>query len=88
DKNDDDENAQDDEDDDKNDDDKNAQDDEDSDNEVDGMDVEGEKSDEDATYVEDQGNEADRDTDSWNSTHLYSNPNTDPNRMPLTKAKG
>ncbi|GKG39204.1 hypothetical protein Tco_0463349, partial [Tanacetum coccineum] len=22
------------------------------------------------------------------STHLYSNPNTDPNRMPLTKAKG
>ncbi|GKG26724.1 hypothetical protein Tco_0402427, partial [Tanacetum coccineum] len=27
-------------------------------------------------------------TDSWNSTHLYSNPITDPNRMPLTKAKG
>ncbi|GJR13643.1 hypothetical protein Tco_0796295 [Tanacetum coccineum] len=25
---------------------------------------------------------------SSNSTHLYSNPNTDPNRMPLTKAKG
>ncbi|GJX40118.1 hypothetical protein Tco_0255108 [Tanacetum coccineum] len=36
--------------------------DEDSDNEVEGVDVEGEKSDEDATYVEDQGNEADRDT--------------------------
>ncbi|GJY57571.1 hypothetical protein Tco_0456686 [Tanacetum coccineum] len=35
---------------------------EDSDNEVEGVDVEGEKSDEDATYVEDQGNEADRDT--------------------------
>ncbi|GJS31447.1 hypothetical protein Tco_0492067 [Tanacetum coccineum] len=32
------------------------------DNEVEGVDVEGEKSDEDATYVEDQGNEADRDT--------------------------
>ncbi|GKG28129.1 hypothetical protein Tco_0406456, partial [Tanacetum coccineum] len=27
-------------------------------------------------------------TDSRLSTHLYSNPNTDPNRMPLTKAKG
>ncbi|GJZ17202.1 hypothetical protein Tco_0553325 [Tanacetum coccineum] len=26
--------------------------------------------------------------DSSDSTHLYSNPNTDPNRMPLTKAKG
>ncbi|GKA08590.1 putative reverse transcriptase domain-containing protein, partial [Tanacetum coccineum] len=26
-------------------------------------------------------------TDSRYSTHLYSNPNTDPNRMPLTKAK-
>ncbi|GJX72678.1 hypothetical protein Tco_0309849, partial [Tanacetum coccineum] len=39
-----------------------SSDDEDSDNEVEGMDVEGEKSDEDATYVEDQGNEADRDT--------------------------
>ncbi|GKB24297.1 hypothetical protein Tco_0863698 [Tanacetum coccineum] len=25
--------------------------------------------------------------DSSNSIHLYSNPNTDPNRMPLTKAK-
>ncbi|GJV99358.1 putative ribonuclease H-like domain-containing protein [Tanacetum coccineum] len=25
---------------------------------------------------------------SSDSTHLYSNPNTDPNRMPLTKAKG
>ncbi|GKF95185.1 hypothetical protein Tco_0287920, partial [Tanacetum coccineum] len=25
--------------------------------------------------------------DSSNSTHLYSNPNTDPDRMPLTKAK-
>ncbi|GJU41779.1 hypothetical protein Tco_1194736 [Tanacetum coccineum] len=25
--------------------------------------------------------------DSCDSTHLYSNPNTDPNRMPLTKAK-
>ncbi|GJY82753.1 hypothetical protein Tco_0496129 [Tanacetum coccineum] len=37
-------------------------DDEDSDNEVEGVDVEGEKSDEDSTYVEDQGNEADRDT--------------------------
>ncbi|GJW49291.1 hypothetical protein Tco_0090642 [Tanacetum coccineum] len=36
--------------------------DEDSDNEVEGVDVEGEKSDEDAIYVEDQGNEADRDT--------------------------
>ncbi|GJW46390.1 hypothetical protein Tco_0078036 [Tanacetum coccineum] len=36
--------------------------DEDSDNEVEGVDVEGEKSNEDATYVEDQGNEADRDT--------------------------
>ncbi|GJX17020.1 hypothetical protein Tco_0217852 [Tanacetum coccineum] len=39
-----------------------SSDDEDSDNEVDGMDVEGEKSDEDATYVEDQGNEGDKDT--------------------------
>ncbi|GKA60022.1 hypothetical protein Tco_0759335 [Tanacetum coccineum] len=39
-----------------------SSDDEDSDNEVEGMDVEGEKSDEDATYIEDQGNEADRDT--------------------------
>ncbi|GJV32838.1 hypothetical protein Tco_1393238 [Tanacetum coccineum] len=27
-------------------------------------------------------------TDSSNSIHLYSNPNTDPDRMPLTKAKG
>ncbi|GKC00968.1 hypothetical protein Tco_0987104, partial [Tanacetum coccineum] len=27
-------------------------------------------------------------TDSRYSTHLYSNPNTDPDRMPLTKAKG
>ncbi|GJS94917.1 hypothetical protein Tco_0801885 [Tanacetum coccineum] len=26
--------------------------------------------------------------DSWYSTHLYSNPNADSNRMPLTKAKG
>ncbi|GKG63449.1 hypothetical protein Tco_0640944, partial [Tanacetum coccineum] len=26
--------------------------------------------------------------DSSDSTHLYSNPNTDPDRMPLTKAKG
>ncbi|GJU61030.1 hypothetical protein Tco_1238796 [Tanacetum coccineum] len=39
-----------------------SSDDENSDNEVEGMDVEGEKSDEDATYVEDQGNEEDRDT--------------------------
>ncbi|GJZ22425.1 hypothetical protein Tco_0559464 [Tanacetum coccineum] len=39
-----------------------SSDDEESDNEVEGMDVEGEKSDEDATYVEDQGNEVDRDT--------------------------
>ncbi|GKE87967.1 hypothetical protein Tco_1565442 [Tanacetum coccineum] len=39
-----------------------SSDDEDSDNEVEGVDVEGEKSDEDATYVEDQGNEVDRDT--------------------------
>ncbi|GKF59969.1 hypothetical protein Tco_0176755, partial [Tanacetum coccineum] len=39
-----------------------SSDDEDSDNEVEGVNVEGEKSDEDATYVEDQGNEADRDT--------------------------
>ncbi|GJS79829.1 hypothetical protein Tco_0729710 [Tanacetum coccineum] len=37
-----------------------SSDDEDSDNEVEGVDVEGEKSDEDATYVEDQGNEVDR----------------------------
>ncbi|GKE67718.1 hypothetical protein Tco_1521879, partial [Tanacetum coccineum] len=37
-------------------------DDEDSDNEVEGVDVEREKSDENATYVEDQGNEVDRDT--------------------------
>ncbi|GJW38175.1 hypothetical protein Tco_0064020, partial [Tanacetum coccineum] len=37
-------------------------DDEDSDNEVEGMDVERAKSDEDATYVEDQGNEAVKDT--------------------------
>ncbi|GJY99418.1 hypothetical protein Tco_0516848 [Tanacetum coccineum] len=36
--------------------------DEDSDNEVEGMVVKGEKLDEDATYVEDQGNEADKDT--------------------------
>ncbi|GKD26700.1 retrovirus-related pol polyprotein from transposon TNT 1-94, partial [Tanacetum coccineum] len=28
------------------------------------------------------------DHDSSDSTHLYSNPNTDPDRMPLTKAKG
>ncbi|GJU29387.1 retrovirus-related pol polyprotein from transposon TNT 1-94 [Tanacetum coccineum] len=35
-----------------------SSDDEDSDNEVEGMDVEGAKSDEDATYIEDQGNEA------------------------------
>ncbi|GJY84523.1 hypothetical protein Tco_0497899 [Tanacetum coccineum] len=35
-----------------------SSDDEDSDNEVEGMDAEGAKSDEDATYVEDQGNEA------------------------------
>ncbi|GJZ75018.1 hypothetical protein Tco_0639483 [Tanacetum coccineum] len=39
-----------------------SSDDEDSDNKVEGVDVEGEKSDEDATYVEDQGNEADKDT--------------------------
>ncbi|GKE97609.1 hypothetical protein Tco_0020960, partial [Tanacetum coccineum] len=39
-----------------------SSDDKDSDNEVEGVDVEGEKSDEDATYVEDQGNKADRDT--------------------------
>ncbi|GJS67516.1 hypothetical protein Tco_0682080 [Tanacetum coccineum] len=39
-----------------------SSDDEDSDNEVEGVDVEGEKSDEDATYVENQGNEADKDT--------------------------
>ncbi|GJY59147.1 hypothetical protein Tco_0459039 [Tanacetum coccineum] len=39
-----------------------SSDDDDSDNEVKGVDVEGEKSDEDATYLEDQGNEADRDT--------------------------
>ncbi|GKE95460.1 hypothetical protein Tco_1580315 [Tanacetum coccineum] len=39
-----------------------SSDDEDSDNEVKGMDVEGAKSDEDATYVEDQGNEAVEDT--------------------------
>ncbi|GJU04754.1 hypothetical protein Tco_1121184 [Tanacetum coccineum] len=39
-----------------------SSDDEDSDNEVEGVDVEGEKSDDDATYVEDQGNEAGRDT--------------------------
>ncbi|GJW22473.1 hypothetical protein Tco_0033095 [Tanacetum coccineum] len=39
-----------------------SSDDEDSDNEVEGVEVEGEKSDEDATYVEDQGNEADKDT--------------------------
>ncbi|GJV16382.1 retrovirus-related pol polyprotein from transposon TNT 1-94 [Tanacetum coccineum] len=62
--------SQDDEDDDKNNNDKNAQDDDDEaqtesrliDNEVEGMDVEGAKSDEDATYVEDQGNEAVEDT--------------------------
>ncbi|GJR19169.1 hypothetical protein Tco_0967696 [Tanacetum coccineum] len=39
-----------------------SSDDEDSDNEVAGMDVEGAKSDDDATYVEDQGNEAVKDT--------------------------
>ncbi|GKE21232.1 hypothetical protein Tco_1432744, partial [Tanacetum coccineum] len=39
-----------------------SSDDKDSDNEVEGMDVEGAKSDEDATYVEDQGNEAVEDT--------------------------
>ncbi|GJX15583.1 hypothetical protein Tco_0216415, partial [Tanacetum coccineum] len=39
-----------------------SSDDEDSDNEVEGVDVKGEKSDEDAIYVEDQGNKADRDT--------------------------
>ncbi|GJV20509.1 hypothetical protein Tco_1369529 [Tanacetum coccineum] len=39
-----------------------SSDDEDSDNEVEGVDVEGEKSEEYATYVEDQGNEAVRDT--------------------------
>ncbi|GJX17019.1 hypothetical protein Tco_0217851 [Tanacetum coccineum] len=42
-----------------------SSDDEDSDNEVEGVDVKGEKSDEDATYVEDQGNEADRDTNAY-----------------------
>ncbi|GJU41500.1 hypothetical protein Tco_1194457 [Tanacetum coccineum] len=69
DKNDDDENAQDDANDDKNDDDENVQDDDDeaqteSDiaNEIEGVDVEGEKSDEDATDEEDQGNETDKDT--------------------------
>ncbi|GJZ56907.1 hypothetical protein Tco_0612401 [Tanacetum coccineum] len=40
-----------------------SSDDEDSDNEVEGVDVEGEKADEDATYVEDQGNEVDVMTD-------------------------
>ncbi|GJY64562.1 hypothetical protein Tco_0466022, partial [Tanacetum coccineum] len=78
DKNDDDENAQDDEDDDKHEDDENAQDDDDeaqteseddddkdNDNEVEGVEVEGEKSDKDATYVEDQGNEADKDTNAY-----------------------
>ncbi|GJW41606.1 hypothetical protein Tco_0067451, partial [Tanacetum coccineum] len=39
-----------------------SSDDEDSDNEVEGMDVEGAKSDEDATYIEDQGNEVVEDT--------------------------
>ncbi|GJV11538.1 hypothetical protein Tco_1353079, partial [Tanacetum coccineum] len=39
-----------------------SSDEEDSDNEVEGMDVEGAKSDEDATYAEDQGNEAVEDT--------------------------
>ncbi|GKE04583.1 hypothetical protein Tco_1396601, partial [Tanacetum coccineum] len=39
-----------------------SSDDEDSDNQVEGMDVEGAKSDEDATYVEDQGHEAVKDT--------------------------
>ncbi|GJV66417.1 hypothetical protein Tco_1477245 [Tanacetum coccineum] len=39
-----------------------SSDDEHSDNEVEGTNVEGAKSDEDATYVKDQGNEADRDT--------------------------
>ncbi|GKC34420.1 hypothetical protein Tco_1046804, partial [Tanacetum coccineum] len=39
-----------------------SSDDEDSDNDVEGVDAEGEKLDEDATYVEDQGNEADKDT--------------------------
>ncbi|GJY83971.1 hypothetical protein Tco_0497347, partial [Tanacetum coccineum] len=39
-----------------------SSDDEEINNEVEGMDVEGEKSDEDATYVEDQGNEVDIDT--------------------------
>ncbi|GJU76487.1 hypothetical protein Tco_1273557 [Tanacetum coccineum] len=39
-----------------------SSDDEESDNEVEGVDVEGENSDEDATYVEDQDNEVDRDT--------------------------
>ncbi|GJX90422.1 hypothetical protein Tco_0343748 [Tanacetum coccineum] len=70
DKNDDDENAQDDDDEAQNESEDDVRtpfyvsssDDEDSDNEVDEMDVEGEKSDKDATYVEDQGNEADRDT--------------------------
>ncbi|GKG43504.1 hypothetical protein Tco_0480188, partial [Tanacetum coccineum] len=33
------------------------------DNEIEGVDDEGEKSNKDATYVEDHGNEADRDTD-------------------------
>ncbi|GJS90520.1 hypothetical protein Tco_0773156 [Tanacetum coccineum] len=64
--------SEDDQDEDKNEDDENVQDDDDDaksgddeklwTNEVEGVDVEGEKSDEDATYVEDQGNEADRDT--------------------------
>ncbi|GJV82453.1 hypothetical protein Tco_1522351, partial [Tanacetum coccineum] len=39
-----------------------SSDEEDSDNEVEGMDVKGENLDEDATYIEDQGNEADIDT--------------------------
>ncbi|GJT74966.1 hypothetical protein Tco_1041691 [Tanacetum coccineum] len=68
----DDEKAQDNEDEDKNDenetthddedDDISSSDDEDSDNEIEGTNVEGAKSDEDATYEEDQGNEAVKDT--------------------------
>ncbi|GJV96910.1 hypothetical protein Tco_1548487 [Tanacetum coccineum] len=51
-----------------------SSDDEDSDNEVEGVDVEGEKSYEDATYVEDQGNEAVQVTQEIEDTHVTLTP--------------
>ncbi|GJZ60851.1 hypothetical protein Tco_0616667 [Tanacetum coccineum] len=51
-----------------------SSDDKDIDNEVEGVDVKGEKLDDDATYVEDQGNEAGRDTNEIEDTHVTLTP--------------